>query len=319
MSENVTKLGQLIDPEVLAPIVSYELKNAIRLLPLASVDTTLEGRPGSTLTFPAYTYIGDAEDVAEGEAIPISQLGTTTKEVKIKKAGKGVTVTDEAKLSGYGDAINEAGHQIGLAIGSKADNDMFDAGKGATQKITITPDLEGIEDALDIYNDEDDNPVVLFASPKIARKFRNDATKHYADTEAGADSIIKGTYRDIDGVQLVRTRRLKDNEVLFVKASSNELDAAFKLVLKRKASIETARDIDFKLDKITGDQHYAAYLYHDEKVIYGTISGVTVPEEQTDVKPTSASTVEEITAYLDEHGIDHTGVTLKDDLLALVK
>lgn len=35
--------------------------------------------------------------------------------------------------------------------------------------------------------------------------------------------------------------------------------------------------------------------------------------------PTSANTIAEITAYLDEQGIDHTGVTLKADLLAIVK
>lgn len=37
-----------------------------------------------------------------------------------------------------------------------------------------------------------------------------------------------------------------------------------------------------------------------------------------DVKPTEANTVAEITAWLDAHTIDHTGKTVKADLLALV-
>lgn len=37
-----------------------------------------------------------------------------------------------------------------------------------------------------------------------------------------------------------------------------------------------------------------------------------------DVKPTDANTVAEITAWLDAHSIDHTGKTVKADLLALV-
>lgn len=37
-----------------------------------------------------------------------------------------------------------------------------------------------------------------------------------------------------------------------------------------------------------------------------------------DVKPTDANTVAEITAWLDAHTIDHTGKTVKADLLALV-
>lgn len=37
-----------------------------------------------------------------------------------------------------------------------------------------------------------------------------------------------------------------------------------------------------------------------------------------DVKPTAKQTVAEITAWLDAHKIDHTGVTIKDDLLKKV-
>lgn len=52
----------------------------------------------------------------------------------------------------------------------------------------------------------------------------------------------------------------------------------------------------------------------------------TAPTETTtpsfdpagDTKPTDANTVDEITSWLDAHTIDHTGKTLKADLLALV-
>ncbi|WP_461244464.1 hypothetical protein [Secundilactobacillus muriivasis] len=37
-----------------------------------------------------------------------------------------------------------------------------------------------------------------------------------------------------------------------------------------------------------------------------------------DTKPTDSNTIDEITAWLDAHSIDHTGKTLKADLLALV-
>jgi large subunit ribosomal protein L20 len=38
-----------------------------------------------------------------------------------------------------------------------------------------------------------------------------------------------------------------------------------------------------------------------------------------DVKPTSANTVDEIKAYLDEHGINYSSTMKKAELLALVK
>ena len=52
--------------------------------------------------------------------------------------------------------------------------------------------------------------------------------------------------------------------------------------------------------------------------------GVEAPNDRKkvnaeDAKPDANSTVSEITAYLDKQGIDHTGKTKKEDLLALVK
>ena len=49
-----------------------------------------------------------------------------------------------------------------------------------------------------------------------------------------------------------------------------------------------------------------------------TADGATITESDPDVKPTSANTVAEITAWLDDHDIDHTGKTVKADLLALI-
>lgn len=41
-------------------------------------------------------------------------------------------------------------------------------------------------------------------------------------------------------------------------------------------------------------------------------------DEETSVAPTDKNTVAEITAYLDEHNINHDGVTKKAELLALI-
>lgn len=125
MNENLTKLESLIDPEVMAPMISGKLEKAIVATPFAKIDNTLEGQPGSTITVPKYEYIGDAEDVAEGVEQGESILTATSKEYKIKKAVKDVILTDEAVLNGYGNPVGEANNQLGLSLASKIDNDVM--------------------------------------------------------------------------------------------------------------------------------------------------------------------------------------------------
>lgn len=78
------------------------------------MDDTLAGVPGDTITVPSYGYIGDAEDVAEGVDVDIDKMSTKDKKYKIKKAMKGVGLTDEAVLSGYGNPVGEANAQLAL-------------------------------------------------------------------------------------------------------------------------------------------------------------------------------------------------------------
>lgn len=51
---NRTKLANMVDPEVMADILSAKLEDLIRFAPLARIDRTLVGRPGSTVTVPKF-------------------------------------------------------------------------------------------------------------------------------------------------------------------------------------------------------------------------------------------------------------------------
>ena len=113
---DVTYLANLFNPQVVGDMINEKLIKNIVFEPMANIDYTLQGRAGDTVTLPYYDYIGDAQDVGEGTAIPISKLAQNTKQVKISKIGKGVEMTDESILSGYGDPVGEAVRQITMSI-----------------------------------------------------------------------------------------------------------------------------------------------------------------------------------------------------------
>ena len=94
----MTKLTNMVDPEVMAGMISAQLENLIRFSPLARIDNTLVGQPGSTVTVPSFKYIGDATDVAEGTAIDIALLETSTEPFTIKKAGRGIEITERGTV-----------------------------------------------------------------------------------------------------------------------------------------------------------------------------------------------------------------------------
>lgn len=261
-----TKLTNLIDPQVMADMISAELPNALRFTPLAEVNRDLQGRPGSTLSFPAWEYVGDATEVAEGAAIPLDQMSTSEKQVAIKKAAKGVEITDEAVLSGLGDPIGEANRQLLMAIANKVDNDMIAAAKTATQSVEIANgaklDVAKLQEAVDVFSDEEEEPMVLLAHPSDASALRTDAQKNFLfGSDVGANAFIRGTYGEVLGVQIVRSRKVEEGAPLLVKRG------ALALVLKRDAEVESDRDITTKTTVITADEHYAAYLYNEAKVV----------------------------------------------------
>ena len=76
MSDFITKLSDMIDPEVMGDMVSARIPKKLRVAPFAKIDDTLAGVPGDTITVPAYTYIGDAADVAEGGEVAIEKMTT---------------------------------------------------------------------------------------------------------------------------------------------------------------------------------------------------------------------------------------------------
>ena len=271
-----TKIAQLVNPEVMADMVSAKLPKMIKFTPLAYVERELVGQPGNTLKVPKWEYSGDAKDIEEGVAIEPDKLTTKKSTMTIKKAGKGIELTDEAVLSGLGDPIGQATHQIALAIANKVDNDLVEEAKKATQFVTEAPTTgDALDKALAMFADEEDARYVAIINPADAIDLRKDTAKEWVrGSEIGANIVVSGTFGEAHGVQIVRSKKVDKGKGFLVKVSAVETDTddvakygAFVINLKRDVAIETDRDILKKTTVITGDEHYGVYLYDPTKVV----------------------------------------------------
>lgn len=285
----ITKIADLINPEVLAPMISAKIEKKVIVSKIAKVDTTLQGQPGNEVTVPQYKYIGDAEDVAEGVAMGTAKLETGSTKFTIKKAGKGVSITDEAILSGYGDPVGESEKQLATAIANKIDNDVIDvlvkeydeslapdgvqliSGTGANQI-----SYAGVVDAEDLFDEEVSSDKILYVHPKQMTKLRKDADFISADKYDGK-VMTSGEVGKIGTCRVVRSKKVPLDStsayylcpmVKLTNDAETEEDApAVTIYLKRDTQVERERKADSGITNLFTNKHYGVALTNTSKVV----------------------------------------------------
>ena len=264
----ITKLENMINPEVLASMVDGELEFALKFTNIATVDHTLVGRAGNTVSLPAFKMIGEAVDVAEGEAIPVEALATEMENVTVKKAGKGVRITDEAILSGYGDPLGQASKQLAKAIASKVDTDVMACLEGIGEEMTINKALSAdtVSEALVKFGEDLDGKKILFISPAQLHTLKQDKT-WLSVQELGREALVEGAIGQIHGCDVVISNRVTDTNYI-VKPG------AVSIFLKRETSLETERIPSIRATELTVDKHYTVHLADVTKAI--KIAGVSL-------------------------------------------
>ena len=279
-----TKIANLVNPQVMGDMVAAKLPKKLRVAPFATIDRTLVGVPGNTITVPSYTYIGDAEDVNEGVEAGVVTLGTSTKTATIKKAMKAVELTDEAVLSGYGDPVGNAENQLALAVASKIDNDALDAllatntRKYDSKTKAISYDV--IVDAIDLFEEEINTEKVMFVNPKQVTTLRKDPNFISAD-KYPANVIMTGEIGTIANTRIVPTKKVKlDTTSAFYTCpiiklthdDETEQDtAALTVYLKRDPNVEVDRKSLKRTTEISIDEFYTVAVSDDSKVVLADI------------------------------------------------
>ena len=151
-----------------------------------------------------------------------------------------------------------------MAVSSKVDNDVMDA--LGTTKLAYTAgttwNLDTISGALDIFNDEDEEAVVLVMNPLDASALRKSVANDWdRASDMGDDVILRGTYGGVLGAQVIRSRKLPEGTAYLVK------QGALAIYLKRAVAVESDRDITRKVTIITADEHYGTHLYDESKAV----------------------------------------------------
>lgn len=208
----VTKMDQMINPQVMGDMLNAKIEALLKLTPYAKVDTTLVGVPGDTKTVPSWNYIGDAEDVAEGVEVGLTQMTASSTTFTIKKVMKAVGITQEAINSGYGDPVGQAGSQLAQSIAGKLDNDVLEAVYEATMVSgdgTSSISYSGIVDANCKFEDEEDGiDKVMFIHPAQEATLLKDSNFISADKyQAGV--AVNGSIGKIAGAWVKKSKKVR--------------------------------------------------------------------------------------------------------------
>jgi len=267
----VTLLEQLINPQVMADMISAELEKKLRATDFYKVDRTLTGRAGNTITVPTWKYIGPAADLPENEQGEICEMHTEDVSYTVKKAVKNVALTDEAVLSGFGDPVGEATRQLRMSIQDKMDNDGVELLQGITgdngHVLTLTGGAVMYDDVLDAldkmeqFREEQGIRAYLLANHTTVKAIRKSPEFVELPT-AGRDHVIaSGVVGSIAGCSIVISNKLNDIEAYILTPQ------CFTAFMKRDINIERQREMLFKRTIIGSDCHYVIAIEDYDKIV----------------------------------------------------
>ena len=275
---NITTLvnGDVFDPEVVSDMINAKVSKKAVMSGYIKVDSTLNGVPGSTITVPRWGYIGEAVDLAEGQPIDTTKMAFTTAQYGIKKIGKGVMLTDEAQLCGYGNPMGTATAQIAMSIDEKLDNDqvavMYESHNIVDASSAVIK-YTAIVDGVDMFGEEDDSAKVIFIHSKQKTQLRKDPDFLSADKFqpgvlrdgvigriAGCDVRVSNKVKLEDGVYLNPIVKLNND------AETEDDMPAITYFLKRGNLVEHKRHVGVG-DEIVCTAHGMPAMTNEAKIV----------------------------------------------------
>lgn len=286
----VTMMSNMINPEVMGDMINAKIEALAKITPYAKVDTSLQGVPGDTKTVPSWNYIGDAEDVAEGNEVGLTQMTAASTTFTIKKAMKAVGITQEAVNSGLGNPIGQAESQLAKAIVGKVDNDVLAAALTASNTSgdgTAVIGYSGIVDAVTKFEDEEDGvEKVMFISPKQEATLLKDPDFLSADKFQNGVAV-NGSIGKIAGCWVKKSNKIKAKSGVFtcpiikLEPDSSETEytedelPALTIFLKKDTTVDAEWFPKKQQTDITACKYYGVALTNAAKVVLAKFKDAT--------------------------------------------
>lgn len=278
-----TTLSNLINPQVMGQMINAKIEALLKITPYAKVDTTLVGVPGDTKTVPSWKYIGDAEDVAEGAEVGLTQMTASSTTFKIKKAMKAVGITEEARLSGLGNPIGQAEAQLAKSIAGKVDNDILAEALKSKNIVDLSAtaqiNYEGIVDAVTKFEDEEDGiEKVMFISPLQEAILLKDPMFLSADKFTNGVAV-NGAIGKIAGCWIKKSNKIKESEGVFtnpiIKLEPDSAETeytedelpALTVFLKKDTQTTSEFKQRSQVTEIVSSKYYGVALTNEAKVV----------------------------------------------------
>ena len=277
----VTMMNNMINPQVMGDMITAKIEALAKITPYAKVDTTLQGVPGDTKTVPSWNYIGDAEDVAEGAEVGLTQMTAASTTFTIKKAMKAVGITQEAINSGLGNPVGQAEAQLAKSIVGKVDNDVLAAALTSTNvhDTAAVIGYAGIVDAVTKFEDEEDGvEKVMFINPKQEATLLKDPDFLSADKfQAGV--AVNGAIGKIAGCWVKKSNKIKAKSgtytcpIIKLEPDSAETEytedelPALTIFLKKDTTVDAEWFPKKQQTDITACKYYGVALTNAAKVV----------------------------------------------------
>lgn len=266
------------EPKVWQDHVSAYFDRKLVYGSVAARDNTLTSAPGTTVNFPYFKKIGDAEEPAEDESLNVDNLSDDSFNATVKEVGKAVGIKKKAFKKSAASAdrlVSEAQQQIARVMAEKVDKDLLTEmsnasnykegylATGATDYMSVSTLMQAKTVG---FGDRSNEAIVVFMhSLQYYDLFTNSTTGLLKADANDPMYLVEGFQGRFLGMAIVVVDTLpKLSDIASKDAYAAFIHSAEPYGIMEKQAMELEDDYDILAREwvVTGNQWYAVKSFH---------------------------------------------------------